>query len=142
MANSRTEITRPIDVRGMMVAGRRVSWATCEMVSRPTKAMIASEEPNANWLNDGRSKRNSWETSSGLQTRTNPARTMIVCATMAMVPMISLKLVETLMPRTLSQIKTMMPASDSASHSQARWIGPMVTVKSVMWRPNVIQGRK
>jgi hypothetical protein len=142
MANSRTEITRPIDVRGMMVAGRRVSWATCEIVSRPTNAMIARDEPNANWLNDGRSKRNSCDTSSGFHTRTNPASTMTVCATMAIVPMISLKLVETLIPRTLSQIKTTMPANDSTSHSHARWIGPMVVVKSVMWWPKVIQGRK
>ena len=47
IANRSTEITRPIEVRGMMVAGLRVSWATCEMVSSPTKAMMASEEPKA-----------------------------------------------------------------------------------------------
>ena len=41
-------MTRPIDVRGMMVAGRRVSWATCEMVSSPTNAMMANDEPKAN----------------------------------------------------------------------------------------------
>src|SRR6202023_1280790 len=48
IAKRRTERMRPIDVRGMMVAGRRVSCATCEMDSRPTNEMMASEEPSAN----------------------------------------------------------------------------------------------
>ena len=55
MAKTRTEITSPIEVRGMMVAGRRVSWATWEMVSSPTKAMIASEAPKARRERLGRS---------------------------------------------------------------------------------------
>jgi hypothetical protein len=94
--------------------------------------MMARDEPKANWLNVGRSKRNSWETMSGRQTRTKPARTMMVWATIAIVPMTSLKFVDTLMPRTLSQINSTIPTTDSINHSQARWIGPMVTVKSVM----------
>ena len=142
MAKSRTEMTSPIDVRGMIVAGRRVSWATCEIVSSPTKAMMASDEPKANWLSVGGSKRNSCATISGRHTNTKPARTMTLWATIATVPMISLKFVDTLMPRTLSQIKSTMPATDSTNHSQARWIGPRVTVKSVMWCPSVTQGRK
>src|SRR5215472_10880523 len=36
---------RVSDVRGTIVAGRRVSWAACEIDSRPTKEMIAREEP-------------------------------------------------------------------------------------------------
>ena len=103
MANRRTEITSPIDVRGMMVAGRRVSWATCEIVSSPTKAMMASEEPKANWLRVGRLNASWWATISGFQTSTKPATTMMLWAKIAIVPMISLKLVETLIPRTLSQ---------------------------------------
>src|SRR5579864_155639 len=47
IANSKTERMRPIEVRGMMVAGRRVSWATCEIDSSPTKEMMASDEPSA-----------------------------------------------------------------------------------------------
>ena len=34
-----------IEVRGMMVAGRRVSCAACEIDSSPTNEMIASDEP-------------------------------------------------------------------------------------------------
>ena len=46
-AKRRTERISPIEVLGMMVAGRRVSWATCEMDSSPTKEMMASDEPRA-----------------------------------------------------------------------------------------------
>ena len=55
-AKIRTLRTSPIVVRGMMVAGRRVSWATCEIDSRPTNEMIASDVPNANCPSVGRLK--------------------------------------------------------------------------------------
>ncbi len=135
-------MTSPMEVRGMMVAGRRVSWATCEIVSSPTKAMIASDEPNANWLNDGRSKRNSLATISGCQTRTKPATTIRVWATIAMVPIRPLKSVEILMPRTFSQMRNKMPASDSISQIQVRWIGPIAIEKSVTWCPKLRNGTK
>ena len=65
-----------------------------------------------------------------------PARTITVWATMAIVPMISLKLVDTLIPRTLSQIRSRIPATDSSSHSHARCMVPIgerkVAVKSPM----------
>src|SRR5262249_47036572 len=44
------------EVRGMIVAGRRVSCAACEMDSSPTNEIIASEEPYMKWCRVG----NSW----------------------------------------------------------------------------------
>ena len=44
-AKMNTVKIRLMEVRGTMVAGRRVSWAACEMDSSPTKEMMASEEP-------------------------------------------------------------------------------------------------
>ena len=44
----------------------------------------------------------------------------MVCAAIAIVPMISLKFVDTLMPRTLSQIRITIPATDSTNQSQTR----------------------
>jgi len=92
---------------------------------------MASEEPKANWLRVGRLNASWWATISGFQTSTKPATTMMLWAKIAIVPMISLKLVETLIPRTLSQTSKTIPATDSTSHSQARWIGPSVMVKSI-----------
>ena len=82
--------------------------------------MMASDEPKANWLRVGRLNASWWAMISGFQTSTKPATTITLCAKMAMVPMISLKFVETLMPRTLSQMSKTMPAADSRSHSQAK----------------------
>src|SRR5581483_5039851 len=45
MAKMNTVKMSVIDVRGMIVAGRRVSCAACEIDSRPTNEMIASDEP-------------------------------------------------------------------------------------------------
>ena len=57
-------MTSPIEVRGMIVAGRRVYWATCERGSGPTKAMMASAGPNTNGLSGG-----GWERDEGGTTR-------------------------------------------------------------------------
>ena len=43
------------DVRGMMVAGRRVSWAACEIDSSPTNEIIASDDPYMKWRRVGNS---------------------------------------------------------------------------------------
>jgi hypothetical protein len=37
-----------MEVRGMIVAGLLVSWAACEIDSKPTKEIIAREEPYMN----------------------------------------------------------------------------------------------
>jgi hypothetical protein len=44
-ANRNTVNTSVTAVRGMIVAGRRVSCAACDMDSRPTKASIARDAP-------------------------------------------------------------------------------------------------
>ena len=47
-ASAKIKIVRisEIDVRGMMLAGRCVSWAACEIDSKPTNEMIASDVPS------------------------------------------------------------------------------------------------
>src|ERR1700736_4754220 len=117
-ANNSTERISPIDVLGMMVAGRRVSWATCEMDSSPTKEMIANDEPRAKlprlaewWVKFA-------TTRFGSQTRLKPAMTITAWPTMAMTPRKLLNVDETLMPRTFIQINSRMPATVSRSQNQ------------------------
>ena len=82
----------------MMVAGLRVSCATCDIDSSPTNEMMASEVPKANSPRLGGLETNWWKRRSGFQTSTNPATTMIDWATIVTTPRTSFTSEEIRMP--------------------------------------------
>ena len=54
-ANAKMRMVRinPIEVRGITEAGRCVSCAACEIDSKPTKEMMASDTPFISWNHVG-----------------------------------------------------------------------------------------
>ena len=62
---------RLIDVRGITLAGRCVSWAACEIDSSPTNEMIASETPFIRLKGVGHAVLIVWASSSGWKAKRN-----------------------------------------------------------------------
>src|SRR5690242_17560333 len=93
------------DVRGMTLEGRYVSSAACDMLSRPTNEMIASDTPRSKFEVVGQCACMLWTSKNGLHANTKPQTKMSVSLTTSSAETISLIRDDCLTPSTLIAVR-------------------------------------
>src|SRR5579872_2405492 len=104
------------EVRGSTVDGLYVSSAACDMLSRPTNEMMASEIPSKRLSVEGQCTRIVRSSISGCQASTKPATSMSVSLTTSMPDTISLTRDEWRTPMTLMVVKNAVTPSTATKY--------------------------
>ncbi len=86
----------------MIDAGRCVSWAACEIDSKPTNEMIASDVPSINWYGEGQLNCIVWINSWGWKANKNPRHRMADSLRTSSAETMPLNVVLSRTPTTLS----------------------------------------
>src|SRR5690348_3591792 len=104
-AKSRIVRMSASDVLGMTLDGRYVSSAACEMLSRPTNEMIASDTPSNRFEVVGQCACMLWTSKNGLHAKTKPHTRMSVSLTTSSAATTSLMRDDCFTPRTLMTVR-------------------------------------
>src|SRR5215469_2631194 len=110
-AKSRIVKMSASDVRGMTLDGRYVSSAACEMLSRPTNEMIASDTPSNRFEVVGQCACMLCTSKNGLHANTKPQTRMSVSLTTSSAATTSFIRDDCFTPRTLIVVRNAVIAS-------------------------------
>ncbi len=100
-----------MEVRGTTLDGRYVSSAACEMLSRPTNEMIASDAPSSRLPVVGQWNCIAWMRMAGCHANAKPAMRMSVSLTTSTPAITSLMRDDCRTPMTLSTVRKIVTAS-------------------------------